>query len=120
MISLLLEKGADINMKDEVRALLSLILSVSVSLLSSVVCSSQSGNTALHSASSIYRISLALYLLEQGVDVNLQNVNGDTALHLVCREPPHYSIANQLVENGTNVNLTNIVSRPRLPFSPSH
>jgi alanyl-tRNA synthetase len=35
MISLLLEKGADINMKDEVRAFLSLTLSVS---LSSLIC----------------------------------------------------------------------------------
>jgi len=46
-------------------------------------------------------------LLDSGVNPNVRDYQGDTALHLICRRGAAASLVESLVENGANVSLIN-------------
>jgi uncharacterized protein len=48
---------------------------------------SSSGSGLLHYAISGNRFDIASFLIDQGIDVNMTNADGQTALHLVCVKP---------------------------------
>nr|WGO62760.1 ankyrin repeat protein [Wadden Sea poxvirus] len=85
-IKLLLSKGADINII------------------------SKCGDTLLHYLNNynheinILKMSIFLQL---GLDVNKQNHDGDTPLHLACRREPTVDLINLLLDNGANINIKN-------------
>src|SRR5690606_805799 len=65
-----------------------------------------SGRSALHKAAYWGHIKAVRYLLERGLDVNVQDHCGDTALHDATRFG-HVEVAAALIDAGTNLSLTN-------------
>ncbi|XP_035214787.1 serine/threonine-protein phosphatase 6 regulatory ankyrin repeat subunit C-like [Stegodyphus dumicola] len=88
LVSLLLEKGADIN------------------------STNHEGLTALYIAAKNSDYELVRYLLEKGADVSRRDIFGDTALHYACKRKSSavnnsdYELIKLLLENGVDVTKT--------------
>jgi uncharacterized protein len=65
---------------------------------------SRFGNTALHLAAFEGKIEVVRYLLDKGIDPNIQANDGITALIATCRKG-HLDIAKLLVSRGADLNL---------------
>jgi ankyrin repeat protein len=63
-------------------------------------------NSLLHLAASRGYLQLANLLIEQGVDINAQNNDGDTALHVAAWQG-HVEMARHLLENRAILNVHN-------------
>lgn len=83
VINVLLENGADINIKND------------------------DGNTSLHIACNFDLYDIALKLIEAGADVNLVNNNNNTPLHLACHRN-HEKTTSLLIKSGSDLNIKNI------------
>jgi len=57
------------------------------------------GSSLLHIAIRQGNLDLAKFLIDNGIDVNMQDNNGDTALHY-CAEHNQYEIAKYILEHG--------------------
>ena len=62
------------------------------------------GSGLLHCAISGENFDIALFLIQNGIDVNMINSAGQTALHLIC-ENPNLEVANALLEKGGDLNI---------------
>ncbi|MHB9147106.1 MAG: ankyrin repeat domain-containing protein [Candidatus Amoebophilus sp.] len=65
-----------------------------------------SNNSLLHLAASRGYLQLANLLIEQGIEINAQNNDGDTPLHLAAWEG-HVEMARHLLEKGAILNVYN-------------
>jgi len=82
IVTLLIESGADINLKDE------------------------RGNTPLHLAA-FGETEVVKLLLEQGADVNATNNAGETPLHKAVQYPEHKVVC-ELLRHGGNKSIRNV------------
>ena len=83
VINVLLDNGADINLKND------------------------DGNTSLHIACNFGLYNVALKLIEAGADVNLANNQNNTPLHLACYRN-HEKITSLLIKSGSDLNIKNV------------
>ncbi|WP_419247334.1 ankyrin repeat domain-containing protein [Wolbachia endosymbiont of Rhagoletis indifferens] len=112
---LLLEEGADIDIKDQNKNT-SLHLAASnghtdtVKLLmekgSDLSVVDKEGNTSLHLAASNGHTDIVKLLVEKGSDLSAVNKNGDTLLHLAASNG-HTDIVKLLVEKGSDLSAVN-------------
>lgn len=65
---------------------------------------SEDGSGLLHYAIIGKHFDIALFLIQNGIDVNMTNSEGQTALHLICVHP-NIEVANAIFEKGGNVNI---------------
>ncbi|XP_063912691.1 ankyrin-3-like [Zophobas morio] len=115
IIRLLIKKGIDINAKNKngmtalqlacergvyANAKLLLDCGASINILD------KGNNNALHFASSSKydTTDIVNLLITRGIDVNIQNKSGATALHLVCEKGSHES-AHILLKYGSSINV---------------
>merc|ERR1712168_138392 len=84
MIKLLVENGADVNLKDGL------------------------GRTSLHIATQNRNVEIVQYLLKNGANVDLKDIHGDTTLSVAFKNGS-IEIIKMLIENGAeeNLNVTN-------------
>ena len=64
---------------------------------------SSSGSGLLHYSISGKNFVIASFLLDQGVDINMTNVDGQTALHLICVNQD-LQIAKELLHREIDIN----------------
>ena len=91
----LLNKKADTELRDyieEVTPLLKAILAgddTSIEILinagANIQCKDKEGNTGLHLAIDIQKMSIIDLLLDNGVDITIENNDGYTPLHFACK-----------------------------------
>lgn len=62
------------------------------------------GSGLLHYAISGKKYDIALFLIQNTIDVNMTNSDGQTAMHLICINQ-NLDIARELLEKGTDINL---------------
>jgi ankyrin repeat protein len=65
---------------------------------------SNDGSGLLHYAISGGQFDIASYLIDRGVDVNLENADGQTALHLICVNQ-NIEVAKKILLNGGDINI---------------
>lgn len=65
---------------------------------------SNSGSGLLHYAISGNNFDIAVFLLNNNIDVNMTNSDGQTALHLICINQD-FDVAEELLKKGIDVNL---------------
>ena len=75
--------------------------------------------TALYNAVKSGNLELVRWLVEQGLDVNVQDRFGDTPLHYIRYTAKGFEVARYLIEHGADVNIRNnhgstIMSNPSL------
>lgn len=63
---------------------------------------SEVGSSLLQHAIVGRNFEIALFLLEQNIDVNVTNINGQTSLHLICIYP-NIEVAEKILKNGGNI-----------------
>jgi len=61
------------------------------------------GTTLLHSASRSGNMELVRLLIQEGADVNAQDEDGESPLHIAMARSNNYSIVRTLVENGADL-----------------
>jgi len=119
VVKKLIEKGADVNIQiyDRTTALFTACIQnhadVALTLLEHpdirVDFVTSSGYTALHWASIYGMLAVVKKLIEKGIDVNIQNQNGDTALIAACHDG-HTDVALALLEvDNINVDLVDMI-----------
>lgn len=65
---------------------------------------SKHGSGLLHYAISGKQFNIALFLIENGIDVNMTNLDGQTALHLIGVNQS-IEVLNALIQKGIDVNI---------------
>ena len=90
VVSILLEKGAEVNAKNS------------------------RGHTALQFAALLREVEIVRMLLEREVDVNTKSDEGDTALHWAVEISNNEEVVRMLLEKGADVNVKNIVKHTAL------
>ncbi|MDL0124464.1 ankyrin repeat domain-containing protein [Halobacterium salinarum] len=68
---------------------------------------SGSGGTLLHTAQTGNRTSMAMELIERGIDINATDEGGYTALHRAL-DKQRWEFVELLIEHGADVNTTNV------------
>lgn len=61
------------------------------------------GSGLLHYAITGEKFDIAIFLIENGIDVNIVNENKQTALHCICNYPD-IEIARCILDNGADIN----------------
>ena len=124
VVSLLIEKGADINRKDIYRQTLLLsalsrgkqkVAALLIEKGADINAKDKGGRTPLHYASAFSPLDVVSLLIEKGADVNARDSHyGQTPLHLAIegRSP---EVASFLIEKGADVNSKDLYGEP--PFS---
>lgn len=92
MIKYLLEKGADINVKNE------------------------DGSTALMTASMYGNLEIIKYLIENGADINAKDNDGSTAL-IYASKWGNLETVEYLVKNGADINIKDIENKTALDWA---
>ena len=72
------------------------------------------GNTVLHTACSNYPTYLVEGLVELGCDVNFRNANGDTPLHIACKESKYYAVVYLISRPECDINCQNLTGNTPL------
>lgn len=112
IVSLLLDRGADVNVKDKlgVTALHyaakqghAYIAELLLAEGANVDAADWTGETPLHAAVSGGQKDVVVLLLAEGADVNAENEKGGTALHIAARAA-YSEVAEILVAHGADVN----------------
>ncbi|XP_055684752.1 26S proteasome non-ATPase regulatory subunit 10-like [Lutzomyia longipalpis] len=95
IVEYLLELGADVNVRDD------------------------RNDTCLHRLASTGRCDILEMLLKcpQKIDLNAQNAEGDTPLHIACQEKQLECVA-RLVEHGASVHILNKEKKSPLEYCP--
>lgn len=115
MVSTLLDHGADVETRDELRrtALFETLecrnLDGAILLFDhgiDISSSDHKGNSVLHEAAQRGASQHASLFIDQGIELNKFNDEGLTPLHLAARHG-HCRIVNDLLEKGVEVDLTN-------------
>lgn len=76
---------------------------------------SEFGSGLLHYAISGRQFDIAMFLLDNGIDVNMQNIDGQTALHLICMEQTrNIDITREILQKGVNVNIQDKYGNPAI------
>lgn len=61
------------------------------------------GTTLLHSASNSGSMELVRLLIQEGADVNAQDEDGESPLHVAMARSENYNVARTLIENGADL-----------------
>ena len=125
IVKYLLEKGGNINDKDDKGRTALIYASMSVDLETvkyliekgaDVNAKDNNGSTALMDASSGGCLEIIKYLIEKGADVNAKDNNGSTALIYASRKG-HLETVEYLLEKGADVNIKNNNGETALDFT---
>ena len=119
MVRLLVEQGASVNATDicgdspaRVATRCGYIDILSYLLSQGAAIMGQNNSSLLHVAASNNKLSIAKYLVTQGVDVNLANKGGQTALHIASLQG-YETLVKFLLEEGAQVNVVENENKKR-------
>lgn len=62
------------------------------------------GSSLLHHAIAGRNFDIAVFLLQNNIDVNMTNKDGQTPLHLICAHQ-NLEVATMIIESGGDVNI---------------
>ena len=65
------------------------------------------GSSLLQEAISVKKWDIAMDLIQRGINVNIQDKHGNTALHYLCSKPECIQLAEKILEAGGNPNIYN-------------
>lgn len=65
------------------------------------------GSSLLQEAISVKKWDIAMDLVQRGINVNIQDNHGNTALHYLCSKPECIQLAEKILEAGGNPNIYN-------------
>lgn len=69
--------------------------------------SARDGSSLLQEAISVKKWDIAMDLVQRGINVNIQDNHGNTALHYLCSKPECIQLAEKILEAGGNPNIYN-------------
>jgi len=87
-------------MKDRLK----IILAAGATLLTALPIKAMRGGTPLHGAANSGSLERARDLLEKGADINAQNNNGNTPLHVAVWSSDPAMVVTRLIEKGADIN----------------
>eukprot|EP00833_Pecoramyces_ruminatium_P013124 jgi/Orpsp1_1/1187156/evm.model.d7180000055804.1 len=64
------------------------------------------GRTPLTFSSETNNMTMVKFLIENGAEIDLDNLEGNTPLHMACKRNQH-NIINYLIDHGSNINIQN-------------
>ncbi|WP_047153918.1 ankyrin repeat domain-containing protein [Aneurinibacillus tyrosinisolvens] len=65
---------------------------------------SEAGSSLLHHAIAGRNFDIALFLIQNNIDVNITNIDGQTPLHLICIHP-NLEVAKEILNKGGDINI---------------
>ena len=69
--------------------------------------SAREGSSLLQEAISVKKWDIAMDLVQRGINVNIQDNHGNTALHYLCSKPECIQLAEKILEAGGNPKIYN-------------
>ncbi|MEC1526245.1 ankyrin repeat domain-containing protein [Neobacillus niacini] len=64
------------------------------------------GNGLLHYSIAGNKFDISMFLIKNGIDVNMTDADGNTSLHLIC-EHPNLDVAKEIFTQGGDLNIRN-------------
>ncbi|MCG9130377.1 VCBS repeat-containing protein [Candidatus Poribacteria bacterium] len=78
------------------------------------------GRTPLHIAAEKGNIDVAMFLIENGANVNVADANGNTPLVFIINKTGNLNITERLLEKGASINLQNRTGETALMYAAWH